>query len=397
MKSRIFLSLIMIAYACGQLHAQINFFESPDAYLGQPQPGETPVKFAPGMLAKKPEFSANKVAFSPDGKEFYYCLNKTWKNREFLKINYFRFEDGKWQGPFLLNRHFNLPELAPDGKSLYFNDGQTTTWRSEKTQNGWSEPAPFLQGHALYGPVFTTSGTLYAGTNEFTGADLKPNNVDVCSIIISGSDTTIQSLGIPLNSPGWNGDFFIARDGSFIIISAKETNNAESELYISFHKPGGSWTNPKSLGKKINNDLAHRYGQYVTADNRFLFYTYAHSEKDCSVYWVRFDKLYNRLKQTNFEPYVYDSLKNETVEAGKTFSLQVPEKTFVDDDGNNTLTYSAQLSNGKPLPSWLKFDKANKKILGKPPVPGSFGLSITVSDKANAKAKSTFTLTVTGS
>jgi hypothetical protein len=50
---------------------------------------------------------------------------------------------------------------------------------------------------------------------------------------------------------------------------------------------------PRAL---INNVLAHRWGQYVTADNKYLFYSHGTSEKDCAIYWVRFDKLLESLR-----------------------------------------------------------------------------------------------------
>jgi hypothetical protein len=50
---------------------------------------------------------------------------------------------------------------------------------------------------------------------------------------------------------------------------------------------------PRAL---INNGLAHRWGQYVTADNKYLFYSHGTSEKDCAIYWVRFDKLLESLR-----------------------------------------------------------------------------------------------------
>ena len=51
-----------------------------------------------------------------------------------------------------------------------------------------------------------------------------------------------------------------------------------------------------SLGPKINDGLAHRWGQLVTPDGKYLFYCRGTSEKDCAVYWVRFDKLLASLR-----------------------------------------------------------------------------------------------------
>jgi hypothetical protein len=74
-------------------------------------------------------------------------------------------------------------------------------------------------------------------------------------------------------------------------VSTNETPDYESELYISFRRPNDTWTAPVSLGPRINNGIAHRWGQFVTADEKYLFYSYGTSEKDCAIYWVRFDTL----------------------------------------------------------------------------------------------------------
>jgi len=85
-----------------------------------------------------------------------------------------------------------------------------------------------------------------------------------------------------------------------MIVSAKETPTYESELYISFRKPDSTWTVPVSLGPKINDGLAHRWGQYVTPDGKYLFYSHGTSEKDCAIYWVRFDNLLETLRPKRF-------------------------------------------------------------------------------------------------
>jgi hypothetical protein len=99
-----------------------------------------------------------------------------------------------------------------------------------------------------------------------------------------------------LNSNGFNGDFYIAPDESYMIISAKESATFESELYISFRNEENTWSVPVSLGPLINDGTAHRWGAYVSPDRRYLFYTKGTSEKDCSIYWVRFDGLFKKLR-----------------------------------------------------------------------------------------------------
>ena len=93
-----------------------------------------------------------------------------------------------------------------------------------------------------------------------------------------------SSLGRPLNGPGFNGDFYVAPDESYMIVSAKETKTYESELYIFFRKSDSTWTAPVSLGPKINDGLAHRWAASVTPDGKYLFHTRGASSKDTAVY-----------------------------------------------------------------------------------------------------------------
>jgi len=116
-------------------------------------------------------------------------------------------------------------------------------------------------------------------------------------LTVSEGQVSVKSLGRPINEPGFNGDLYIAPDESYMIVSANETKTYESELYISFREPDATWTVPISLGSKINDGLAHRWGQYVTPDGKYLFYCRGTSEKDCAIYWVRFDRLLKSLQK----------------------------------------------------------------------------------------------------
>jgi hypothetical protein len=60
------------------------------------------------------------VAISADGKEIYYCTNKSWKNSNDLKVKYFKYDGKKWVGPVILNEHKGQTSISSDGKSLYF-------------------------------------------------------------------------------------------------------------------------------------------------------------------------------------------------------------------------------------------------------------------------------------
>jgi len=85
---------------------------------------------------------------------------------------------------------------------------------------------------------------------------------------------------------------------------------------------------------------------------------------------------------TNDTPDLVRSLSDVQLAKGKAFSWKVPAGSFRDADRNDTLSYTATLSNGKALPSWLKFDAATQTFSGTTPAnaKGSIDVRVTASD-----------------
>jgi hypothetical protein len=306
MNKLFYLWLIALLGLGTNLWAQTDIWNSPDAYLGQSTPGDKPEIFAQSLLTKADTFAFDRVAFSADGKEFYYPSNTTWFDGKNGKVRYLKYDGKKWNGPFVLNEHYYAPTFSIDGNTLYFLGGNSDgkharVWQSQRKAAGdWTEPSVYLQkNYGLYDFMPTQSGVCYVGSNAHQGNQKDFTTYDICELRMSEKDTTIQSLGAPINTPGFDGDFFVAPDESYLIVSAKETKDFECELYISFRKRNKTWTPPVSLGPLINDGIAHRWGEYVTPDGKYLFYSRGTSPRDCHVYWVRFDKLLARLKQDN--------------------------------------------------------------------------------------------------
>jgi len=289
--------LINLLMSCSP-REQENFWNGPHAYLDQPLPNDTPRRFAPTLLTDSGYFVLARVAFSPDGKEFFYGSNNEWYSNQHQRLSYFRFDSAtnKWQGPVILASQYGTPTFAMDGRTLLVTDNAGIQ-QMHKVEGKWGKPQPWLKrSYVLYNYMPTLSGRAYVGSNGTWG---KPDDAASWKFAVmppAPEDTTIQNLGEPLNAPGFNGDLYIAPDESYMIISAKETRDFECELWISFRKKDDTWSTPQSLGPLINNGLAHRFGQYVTPDGKYLFYTKGTSEKDCGIYWVRFDNLLNQLK-----------------------------------------------------------------------------------------------------
>ena len=292
--------------SCLSLSAQTSIWNTPAAYLGQKPPGNKPEPFALDLVMKKDTFSMDRVAWSEDGTEFYYPSNNTWFSSTGAAVRCFKYRNGKWEGPTTVFPQYYAPTFSMDGKTLYLLGGANKTafalvYRSQRTADGgWTKPEVFLKtrfGTYMFMP--TLSGTYYVASNVHEGKLKDYSDYDVSTLRMSSKDTTVTSLGAPLNTPGFDGDFYVARDESYIIISNKEQKDFECELAISFHKSDGSWTAPVSLGPEINDRMAHRWGEYVSPDGKYLFYSTGTSPKDCHIVWVRWDTLLAKLRREN--------------------------------------------------------------------------------------------------
>ena len=66
------------------------------------------------------------------------------------------------------------------------------------------------------------------------------------------------------------------------------------------------------------------------------------------------------LTNVNEAPTLTSPLADQTTFDNLGFNFTVPGNTFTDPDAGNVLTYSASLSNGNPLPSWLTFSAEHR-------------------------------------
>jgi hypothetical protein len=266
-----------------------------------------------------------------------------------------------------------------------------TAYYSVRNSAGWSAPRKCVSTAEQTHYFQETNLKNYYLSATFTGIASK----DLGCLRISGADTTIKNLGKPLNTDMDENDFFVARDESYMI-HARSSTSVAGDLYISYKKPNGSWTNSKSLGPQVNLPAPMgEFGCYVTSDNKYLFFTRGgNTWPTYYVYWVRIDNLIDSLKHTNFAPYLKTQIPNQIDTTGTPYSYAFPDSTFVDDDGNNTLTYSAALSSGNPLPSWLNFDPGTRTFWSTSTVTGTFSIKISATDTAGACAYCTFAMDV---
>ena len=102
------------------------------------------------------------------------------------------------------------------------------------------------------------------------------------------------------------------------------------------------------------------------------------------------------VNNTNDAPTLDNAIANQSTDEDAAFTFVVPANTFSDPDVGDTLTYSATLSGGGALPSWLTFNAVTRTFSGTPlnGDVGNIDVEVTATDGGSLTATDTFTLTV---
>jgi hypothetical protein len=131
------------------------------------------------------------------------------------------------------------------------------------------------------------NGTLYfsyRATDNVGGPDLHRSRFR------NGRHLEPENLGPEINTVYAEGDTFVAPDESFLIVSVwnHPDSSGESDLYISFRKPDGSWTALENLGPPINTE-ANENGPALSPDGKYFFYCAVRTHGNrptVDTYWV---------------------------------------------------------------------------------------------------------------
>ncbi len=99
---------------------------------------------------------------------------------------------------------------------------------------------------------------------------------------------------------------------------------------------------------------------------------------------------------TNTAPIAGVMPENQTALEDAAYSFTIPADTFTDPDAGDSLTYSATLGNGNPLPAWLIFDPATRTFSGTPENGdvGILDITMTATDSTGASVAETFAMEV---
>jgi hypothetical protein len=285
MKRVVFIVSLLVLTKASLFSQQSEFPKLTGPYLGQKLPGITAEKFAPEIVSTKADEYALEI--SPSGNEIMFI-------RDSRIILVTKNNDNTWNKPvvapfsgkFIDDESF----FSPDGKNVYFMSRRPSSgskypsnlWVAQKRDQKWMEPyriQTIISPTQLHAPSIAANGNIYDdGIIKFRAGNDK---YQLEKILISPK----------------NGMYpFISPDESYIIFAARLPEKNDFDLFISFHRPDGTWSNGLSLGETINSP-ALEGNSFVTADGKFLFFS-----RKFDIYWVSAN-IIDKLRQKVLIPY----------------------------------------------------------------------------------------------
>ncbi len=283
MRTKINFLAILLVMINQNLFSQ-NLFD----YLGQTTPTDSARIFAPGIISKS-DTKEGALAISPNGDEVFFVRGEWPKT----KIMHMVKSENVWSQPdiaqFSKDCWTTEPAFSSDGKYLYFstskgksNISDYSLWRVKKIKEGWSQLVKMIDfpGDSIweFHPSLTKDGLLC-----FCYWDAKKNSGDIyfskCS---SKGCSQPKSAGIPVDSKYSDVDPFIGNDGSYIIYASNRPGGLGGyDQYITFKNNDGTWTAPKNLGPKFNNEKDNS-DMDISPDGKYIFY-YLNGD----IYWMK--------------------------------------------------------------------------------------------------------------
>lgn len=257
------------------------------AYLGKKRPGSAGEAFAPELF-RDIYRTHSTPAFSPDGKELYWEAIFMQGVNEASRVWYMKEENGKWTPPRVApfsEYPSGGPAFSNDGKKLFYfslrprdNSGRLAgdldLWYVEREGRNWSEPknpGPAVNSdntNEVY-PRIAKNGTLYYKVTS------SPD-------IIKSSFTDGKYLNREIVGDLFNTDYVDScKSMEYIIIqSFHRRGNYLFELFLSFHKPDGTWIEPVYMGDELHQGIRSTLGS-VSPDGKYIFYS-----SGFSFYWA---------------------------------------------------------------------------------------------------------------
>jgi len=288
-------------------------------YFGQKPPGITAELFAPGLILE--DESVGCSGFLNAGTVFVFSSMKAGTDWRFKPTYVMELDGGTWTEPELAPFSAYMPynfTVGPGGKTIYFTTlkspdkstsmllEQANIWAVTLAKDGWTEPVMLgasinTEEHYENYPTAARDGTIYYMSR-------REDTVGKTDIYRSrnrdGKYADAENLGPPVNSVESDQDPFIAPDGSYLIVclTGREDSFGKYDLYVSFPREDGSWSEPVNLGEGVNT-AGSEFRPYVTPDGKFLFFTSPDPNADDlgRIFWVD-ARILDRFRPGDGEP-----------------------------------------------------------------------------------------------
>jgi Ca2+-binding RTX toxin-like protein len=190
-----------------------------------------------------------------------------------------------------------------------------------------------------------------------------PQAGDDDGLILRGPDAVIASADVLANDRDYDGDLLSITDVTSDNPNIIATVTAAGDIQLT--GPASSET-----AATLTYTISDGQGGTASADVNVVLYP-------------------------NRAPEAVGTIATQTILEDSTWLLTVDDALFTDPDGD-TLTLSARLANGDPLPGWISFDAANRTFSATPPQDfnGDLTLQLSASDGGGSDSID-FTLSVT--
>lgn len=289
-------TLLIIAVNCASAPTgsdEQEFTDLTGDFFGQPMPGLTPVRFAPGVfLATSEWFWHGAPFFSPDLQEMYFVRYNVDGP---MQIQFTEQVDGLWTMPrrpsFAQDNEENNPFISADGERIYFVSTRQgkQIYTAVRDGGGWTEPEPLgipYPAGAYPGWQFsiTRDGTVYFDMQ--TGGEGATYDI-YRSRPVDGTYTTPESLGPGINSDAHDFAPFVDPDEEFLIFtSQREGGYGYSDIYICFRASDDTWSELIHPGPPVNSEASDVWPYIPWGGSQLFFVSRRDGDEGSNPYWV---------------------------------------------------------------------------------------------------------------
>lgn len=257
-------------------------------WLGQAEPGATPVPFAKEFFVTIDPF-VETCDFSPDGTVCVISVGSADYRKS--RLLWSRQAKGGWSdfepAPFTAGfAYANEPVFARDGSSLVFTGsrapGNKDFWSVPYAKVTWGQPLALpepVNGPAdEFRPCFQPDGSIWFVSSRDGGMN------QLYKAVKDGSGAySVTKLPPSINTGNWECDPCVPADGRFLVFFSA-IDQKSTDMYAVFPDGKGGW-GPWVKARPGFNTGNDEYGAHLTADGRFLFFT-RHAPTGNTIFWV---------------------------------------------------------------------------------------------------------------